>query len=1025
MRVSCGQILSVSICLVIAGDVHLQAATPRDNAVELKETFYRVNNDNSADITTHIRVKALTAQGRANLSQILTPYNSGAQDVEIKYFKTLKKDGRVVAGDPSMAIDRTPSADPLAPYFSDLKYKTIVPPNLETGDGIEYEAVLHVRKWPKANDFWMSHDLTTQVAVASELVVLDLPVNRKVAFYEDPLHPGRTEIVEGRRVERWSTSASDSDAEKANENPKAPLFVVSSVTDWNEMGDWIESLNKPAREVTPEISALATKLVANKTTEQEKIAALYSFVATKVRYIGIDSGFGLKPHAAATVLNNGYGDCKDQSALLSALLSAAGFKGYPVLANVGGRVRVPSVPFLEFNHEFTAVETRSGLQYLDTSMGPAAPQVLPIGLDRKSALLIRPGKTEIVELPTKSAQPTSFSESLKGSISAAGVLKGSARYEFGGLIEVSLRRTFIDGTAADKEKSLKQLAGSKAMNTAILQLMHGDPTDLSQRFWITYEFSNKDFFPPPQPSTTLGFEVPQSIASISNQMPQPRDPVPMEAAVLKFQLDLSIDPALLSTTTPAVHLKNPFGRFDLEYSFNAGHVVRNATLEFTGTPIPPTDWNSFVQFFTSAQAAMNRGFKLERNSGSSTTSSTSELTRLQREGSDALNRRDYQAAKKAFVEVVKLDPQSKTSWNNLGRAYSALRDYPNAEKAYLRQIEINPNDQFAYNNLGIVYGNLHREDEGIALFHKAIEINPKDPFAHDNLGIAYGRLHRWEDARKEQELAVQVTPTDALKWLRLGIAQLNTRRVDEGRQSLAKALEIKRDGTLDNGVAYALADAGIDLDRAWQLISGAMESAARQVCQPDRLLDADKCTTALGQLSTFVDTAAWVRYRQGDYAGAAAYQEAAYAVNPRASLSLHLSVIYTKLGRIDEALGCFAKTSQEPFFDRIDSAETRRELAKAVGGEDQLETRLKQAVSALPKGPTLYMLVLVDGNGKVREAKSGRGVPAEFAKQAETLTLPPMSFPGFSLRSIRTLEFREDGGKWVPTISYIGAPLSQ
>ena len=48
---------------------------------------------------------------------------------------TLKKDGTIIPGDPSTAFDAAPSADPRLPIFTDLKVKTVLPANVETGLG--------------------------------------------------------------------------------------------------------------------------------------------------------------------------------------------------------------------------------------------------------------------------------------------------------------------------------------------------------------------------------------------------------------------------------------------------------------------------------------------------------------------------------------------------------------------------------------------------------------------------------------------------------------------------------------------------------------------------------------------------------------------------------------------------------------------------------------------------------------------------------------------------------------------------
>jgi transglutaminase-like putative cysteine protease len=48
--------------------------------------------------------------------------------------------------------------------------------------------------------------------------------------------------------------------------------------------------------------------------------------------VGIDFGVGrYQPHAAAEVLANQYGDCKDKDTLLEALLRAKGFTTAPAL----------------------------------------------------------------------------------------------------------------------------------------------------------------------------------------------------------------------------------------------------------------------------------------------------------------------------------------------------------------------------------------------------------------------------------------------------------------------------------------------------------------------------------------------------------------------------------------------------------------------------------------------------------------------------------------------------------------------
>jgi transglutaminase-like putative cysteine protease len=80
--------------------------------------------------------------------------------------------------------------------------------------------------------------------------------------------------------------------------------------------------------------AKAAELTKGITDNTAKLQALYGFVSTQYRYIGIAFGIGrYQPHAADDVLTNSSGDCKDKQTLLASLLQASGFSLYPALIN--------------------------------------------------------------------------------------------------------------------------------------------------------------------------------------------------------------------------------------------------------------------------------------------------------------------------------------------------------------------------------------------------------------------------------------------------------------------------------------------------------------------------------------------------------------------------------------------------------------------------------------------------------------------------------------------------------------------
>jgi tetratricopeptide (TPR) repeat protein len=1136
----------------------ITAATQLDSEIELLETTYRVSTDGTAEITIHKRVKALTGNGRADVSRVQIPFNAGFSDVEIKFIKTTKKDGSIVSGDPGSAFDTTPSADPLAPSYTDLRLKTILAPNLESGDLVEYEAVTHVRKWAKPEAFWFVHYVTNsaRARVLSEVVVLDLPAERQVAFYESKTIPGKPEIANGRRIERWVTASPEQ--AKASAETTEPLFAVSSIVSWDALGAWVHSLNKDATEPTPEILALAAKLTANKSTQQDRIAALYTYVATKVRYVGISFGIGaLQPHMASAVLHSAYGDCKDQTALLSALLTAAGFKAYAVLTKPKVGVAVRDVPTPnQFSHEFAAVETGSGLVFLDTSMGPVSPGVLQPGVRGRTALLIGEKSSSLVDIPLGSPVPLRVSETVKGTVSAAGAFEGTIRFEFEGTAEPTIRRAFLDG--ADVEKLLRGIAGSVFRNAKVRQISNADPGDLTKKFWVQCELSHKDFFPPATESLHVNSRESDTFAEDFGEIRKPDRPWPVEAMTIVTTIDLIVDPRLTVAVQMPAHFKSAFGVFDSESSYQNEHVVLTQSFELKDTLVAPSDWDAFVAFLSSWATGTTRGFTLERRIAPPPASVVlSPLARSLQEGAAATQRRDYEAAKRAYLDAIRLDPKNRSAWNNLGRAYyalheydeaeqaykrqieinpqylsaynnlglvyrvlkredeaiasfrkqiavtprdetawnnlggayhalheydeaeqaykrlieinpedlhaynslgmlyhelkredeaialfrkqiaisprdrsawnnlgraySALHKYDEAEQAYKRQIEINPRDLYAYNNLGLVYRVLRREDEAIALFRKQIAVSPRDRFAHENLSISLGAKNQWEQAREEAAIAVDITPEDAAKWARLGKAQIKTNRIDDARQSLNRALALPHDAMTVNNVAYYMAEAGIDLDKALQLVSGALNSEARLVCEPEALSKDDKCGAQLRRTALMLDTAGWVLFRQDKLADADPYLLSAYAINPRTEIEIHLSSLLSKAGRLDESLKYYAAARSNADFSRFDSSALRSELVKALGGERQLDSRINPIQNTVVSpASTTHFIALVDGHGRVLDVQStDPNTPASLASEAKSMTLPPISWPEHSIRSIRTIEFRLDGAKWSLNQSYV------
>lgn len=124
--------------------------------------------------------------------------------------------------------------------------------------------------------------------------------------------------------------------------------------------------------------------------DEDELTALYDW-AQHIRYVADHSeGHSIIPRDASDILSTGYGDCKDRSSILMALLQMAGYKSFLVLVKTYGQYEFDDVAATAFDHMITAVETEEGLVYLDPTSRYAPYGSVPASLAGRRVLLLDP-----------------------------------------------------------------------------------------------------------------------------------------------------------------------------------------------------------------------------------------------------------------------------------------------------------------------------------------------------------------------------------------------------------------------------------------------------------------------------------------------------------------------------------------------------------------------------------------------------------------------------------------------------------
>jgi tetratricopeptide (TPR) repeat protein len=753
-----------------------------------------------------------------------------------------------------------------------------------------------------------------------------------------------------------------------------PVFVVSTFPSWDALGQWLRQLNNESQQVTPDIQQLAEKLTDGKTAAKDKVSAIYAYVSVKVRYVSISFGIGrLQPHKASDVLRNAYGDCKDKHALFAALLSAAGIKSAAVLTSPGVGVLAPAVPLpSQFVHEFTAVEAGDGEILLDTTLELADPEFLSPGVRGRQALLISTATAKIIDVPPHGPTPDRTAASVSGAISAEGKFSGTEKIECTGEAALLLRKIFREGAADQQQALLKVLSGIELLNATIKDVTHADPADVLHPFSLQYRTEQDNFMPAGETTKRITF--------------------------------YAGNPA---ETQKLLNMKAPRRSLPSSYREITRHVDLVIDPSFVITNRMPVHLHTKFGSYDSISSYDKGHLRIERS--------------LKTSG-------------------VMVEPAEWTSYVQFFRALEAEEEQGftierHTQTAMVPRTAVSATPS-AHDNLAGQYLAHAQPEKAIEEAKKQLETKPDDVFAYIAWITALEMQQKWEEAAEQAQKATALNPPNAYVWVLLGKAQAKMHKLDEMRASLNRALQIADTTIIQNDVAFDLADAGIDLDKAWQLASSALTVEITTLCNPDKLVEDAQCTNRFRRLANVLDTAGWVLVKEGKWREAEPYMTASYAISPRWPIALHLAQINSAMGNQDEALRLYATARQMTGFIDADATEIRSQLSKDLGGESSVNKRvaavpreslLAGLITSAPKDlPSGTFLVLVNGDGTIEDARTPSNSAAAAAQLAslKKLKLRPIAWPDHSLRSVRTVEIRPgQGGS--QALSYIIRPLEE
>ncbi len=375
--------------------------------------------------------------------------------------------------------------------------------------------------------------------------------------------------------------------------------VRGALNSWDDVAAWYNNLASSQYNLSLKMRREVRQQVQNIKDDKEKIRVLYRFLQNNTRYVAIELGIGgWKPYGAREVYQNKYGDCKDLSTMMVAMLEAVGITAYPalILTRDEGLLN-PDFPSNQFNHCITFVPLDGDSLWLECTSDYTRPEHVPHWLQDTYALVVKGDKGELIHIPITPAEKNRIQTLTRASIRSDGNINFNTTISLTGDLRLRVIGPLTNYKDQDKIAYLKRLISK----TGSLNLKSHSWTDNGDTLTIKLrgklvraarKSGKRLFFQPSLFSTLTSDNMPDE------EVTDRHYPLFFDFAYIRRdEIEFKLPPGYrLEAGAKAMTLEAPFGGY--RYMYNLSSRIIHFTREFkrTAARVPLSEYGDYVDF---------------------------------------------------------------------------------------------------------------------------------------------------------------------------------------------------------------------------------------------------------------------------------------------------------------------------------------------------------------------------------------------------------------------------------------------
>ncbi|HEY2409796.1 MAG TPA: DUF3857 domain-containing protein [Polyangiaceae bacterium] len=561
----------------------------------------------------------LTDAAAAAARQYAFGYESDSQVVQLRGARVYRADGHV---DEAIESGEGPADDPSIAMYTSARTFYIQFPRLEPGDVVELR--YRVDDVTQHNDFGDYFGEVTSLqeldSVRNAEYVLITPKQR--TFYIDSNVPRlvqSSEVVGNQRIYHFFA---DEIPPVFPEPAMPPLsevlgFIhVSTYKSWQDLGHWYWGLVKDQFDLDDETRKLAREITKGKTTELDKIKAVYDWVTRNTRYVALEFGiYGYKPRRCVQTVTRGWGDCKDKATVLVTLLKELGIPSTLVVlrTQMRGDLKSNVASFAPFDHAIAYVPSQN--LYLDGTAEHTGIYELPRMDIGALALLVNEGKTELVHVTAPAAEHNFVRRELRAQLARSGDAKLELDYSTGGYNAAEWRNQYhaestrnerINNDLGREFPGFEITAGAQGVVASDLDNVE-EPVKIKVRgsapAFARHEGKQLSM------AVTNSFRLTPSYASLSQRR---HDLRLLSFSTLEDVFTIKLPPGMKINSAPEnVNIESPFGSYSVAVQSERDQVVVTTRLAVKVDRVAPKDYAAWKRFCEDADRALSTRLVIE------------------------------------------------------------------------------------------------------------------------------------------------------------------------------------------------------------------------------------------------------------------------------------------------------------------------------------------------------------------------------------------------------------------------------